>query len=164
MNPLTVRGEQRTYTSNVYLLPSRELWSADDVLVKTPERTYTVNDYDDFFRDIGFPLGITLRKMVESQTYPLTAHSPNVTLHCLYGTGVDTPENFVFGEGEFPDTPPHVVQGDGDGTVNRRSLEACSKWSQRQPYNVTLKHYPSVDHQGVLGDENVLSYMKTLLF
>ena len=164
MNPLTVRGEQRTYSSNAYLLPSRELWSVDEVLVKTAERTYTVNDYDDFFKDIGFPLGITMRKMEENMTYPLTAHSPNVTVHCLYGTGVNTTASLIFGEGEFPDTQPHVVYGDGDGTVNRRSLEACSKWSQRQPYNVTLKQYPSVDHNGILSDENALSYIKTLLF
>ena len=164
VSPLKVRKEQRTDTSNIYLLPSRELWSADEVLVKTAERTYTVNDYDDFFKDIGFPLGITMQKMEENMTYPLTAHSPNVTVHCLYGTGVNTTASLIFGPGEFPDTQPHVVYGDGDGTVNRRSLEACSKWSQRQPYNVTLKHYPSVNHNGMLSDENVLSYIKTLLF
>ncbi|KAL9954753.1 hypothetical protein ACROYT_G042327 [Oculina patagonica] len=164
VSPLKFRDEQRTYSSNVYLLPSRELWSADEVLVKTPERVYTVNDYADFFKDIGFPLGITLRKMVENLTYPLTEHSPNVTVHCLYGTGVNTAARFVFGEKKFPDARPHVVYGDGDGTVNRRSLEACSKWSQRQPYNVTLKQYPSLKHNDVLSDENVFSYIKTLLF
>ena len=163
MNPLTVRGEQRTATSNLFLLPSRELWSADEVLAKTSQRSYTVNDFDDFFQDMGFPLGIKLRKLVENITYPLTAHAPNVTVHCLYGTGVDTAANFEFGEGEFPDTEPHVVYGDGDGTVNRRSLEACSKWKQRQLNDVILKQYPSVNHNGVLSDENVLSYVKTLL-
>ena len=164
MNPLKFRGEQRTYLSNAYLLPSRELWSADEVLVKTPERAYPVNDYHDFFKEIGFPVGITLRKMVENLTYPLTAHSPNVNVHCLYGTGVDTAAKFVFGEGKFPDTQPHVVYGDGDGTVNRRSLEACSEWKQRQLYNVTLKQYPSVNHKSILSDENVQSYIKALLF
>ena len=96
-------------------------------------------------------------------TYPLTAHAPNVTVHCLYGTGVNTAESFTFGEGEFPDTQPHVAYGDGDGTVNVRSLQACSKWSQRQPYDVSLKQYPSVNHNGVLSDERVHNYIKTLL-
>ena len=133
-------------------------------MVKTPERTYTVNDYDVFFKDIGFPLGIKLRKLVENLTYPLTEHSPHVTVHCLHGSGVDTAARFIFNEGEFPDTQPSISYGDGDGTVNKRSLEACSKWSQRQPYNVTLKRYPNVNHNGVLSDENVHSYIKTLLF
>jgi len=163
VHPLTVRGEQRTCTSNMFLLPSRELWTGDEILAKTPERTYTVNNYDKFFEDIGFPLGITLRNLVGNLTYPLTSHAPHVTVHCLYGTGKDTAESFTFGEGEFPDTQPKITYGNGDGTVNIRSLQACSKWKQRQLYNVTLKQYPSVDHNGVLSDENVHNYVKTLL-
>lgn len=164
VHPLTIRGEQRTATSNIFLLPSRELWSADEILAKTPERTYTVKNFDAFFKDIGFPLGITLRKLVnENLTYPLTAHAPNVTVHCLYGSGVDTAESFTFGAGEFPDTQPKVAYGDGDGTVNIRSLQACSKWNQRQLYPVTTKQYPSVDHNGVLSNEDVQNYVKTLL-
>lgn len=164
VNPLKVRGEQRTDTSNVYLLPSRELWSADEVLAITPERNYTVKDYDGFFQDIDFPLGIKLRKLVENITYPLTEHSPKVTVHCLYGTGVKTGERYQFKEGEFPDTQPDVFYGDGDGTVNRRSLEACNKWNQRQPNKVTVKTYPGVNHNGLLSDENVQNYIKPLLF
>ena len=146
-----------------YLLPSPELWSADEVLAKTPERSYTVSNYDQFFQDIGFPLGIKLRQLVGNQTFPLTAHAPNVTVHCLHGTGVDTAESFTFGEGEFPDTQPDVTKGNGDGTVNIRSLRACNKWSQRQPYPVTLKEYPGVDHNGVLSSEDVHNYIKSLL-
>ena len=164
VNPLSVRGEQRTCTSNTYLLPSRELWSSAEILAKTPERSYTVNDYDEFFKDISFPLGITLQNLVENITYPLTAHAPNVTIHCLYGIGVKTAESFTFGEGQFPDTQPQVTYGDGDGTVNIRSLEACNKWNQRQAYNVTLKQYPSVNHNGILSNENAHNYVKTLLF
>ena len=151
-------------TSNIYLLPSRELWSADEVLAKTPERGYTVDDYDEFFKDIGFPLGTTLQELVGNPTHPLIEHAPNVTVHCLYGTGVNTPESFTFGEGEFPDTQPQMAYGDGDGTVNTRSLQACSRWDQRQPYDVTLKQYPSVNHNGVLSDERMHNHIKTLLF
>ena len=115
-----------------------------------------MNNYDEFFNDIDFPLGVSL-------TYPLTTHAPNVTVHCLYGTGKDTAESFTFSEGEFPDTQPKITYGDGDGTVNIRGLQACSKWKQRQLYFVTLKQYPSVDHSGVLSDENVHNYVKTLL-
>ena len=164
VNPIDVRGQQRTTTSNALMMPSPELWAPDEVLAKTPDRVYTVNDYDDFFKDIGFPLGVKLRKLVKNLIYPLSAHAPNVRLHCLYGTGVHTPASYVFGKGEFPDTEPEIIYGDGDGTVNRRSLEACGTWSQRQDYGVTLKGYHSVNHNGVLSDTNVLNYIKGVLF
>lgn len=96
----------------------------DEVLVKTSKRSYTVNDYEDLFKDIGYPLGIKLRKMVENLLNPLSAHAPKVQLHCLYGTGVHTAASFVYEKGEFPDHQPEIIYGDGDGTVNRRSLEA----------------------------------------
>ncbi|XP_068689342.1 lysosomal phospholipase A and acyltransferase-like [Montipora foliosa] len=163
LNPLTVRGEQRTDTSNIFLLPSPELWSRDEILAKTPGRNYTINDFDQFFEDIGFPLGIKLRQLVGRPLYPLTAHAPNVTVYCLYGTGVDTAESFTFGKGEFPDTQPKVSYGNGDGTVNIRSLQACGKWNQRQPQPVTQQTYPSVNHNGVLSNEDVHNYIKKLL-
>ncbi|KAK2561458.1 Phospholipase A2 group XV [Acropora cervicornis] len=163
LNPLTVRGEQRTDTSNIFLLPSPELWSGQEILATTPDRNYTVKNYDQFFEDIGFPLGKKLRKLVGQPSYPLTAHAPNVTVHCLFGTGVDTAESFSFGKGAFPDAQPKVFYGDGDGTVNIRSLQACHKWNQRQLQPVTLKTFHSVNHNGVLSDKNVHDYIKPLL-
>ncbi|VDP28772.1 unnamed protein product, partial [Soboliphyme baturini] len=54
--PLKVRKEQRTMTSSSFLLPTREVWN-DDVLVVTANRNYTSHDYEQFFKDIGFPTG-----------------------------------------------------------------------------------------------------------
>ena len=164
VDPLDVRGQQRTWTSNAMLMPSPELWSPDEVLVKTTNRTYTVNDFQDFFKDIGAPGAIKLRKLVENLIYPLTAHAPNVRLHCLYGTGVHTAASYMFEDGEFPDHQPEVIYGDGDGTVNRRSLEGCGTWMQRQDHSVSMKGYHAVDHVGILSDSNALHDIKSLLF
>ncbi|XP_078344079.1 lysosomal phospholipase A and acyltransferase-like [Oculina patagonica] len=165
VDPLDVREQQRTSASNAMMMPSPELWNPDEVLVKTPERVYTVNDYDDFFKDIGFPQGIKVRNLVKNRIYPLSAHAPNVPMHCLYGTGVHTPGSYIYGhKGEFPDTQPEVIYDDGDGTVSRRSLEACSTFSKQQDYGVTLKEYHSVEHQSILGDTNVINYVKSVLF
>lgn len=161
--PLDVREQQRTATNNAMLMPSPELWSSDEVLVKTPGRSYTVNDYDDFFKDMGFPLGIKLRKLVRNLIYPLSTHAPNVRLHCLYGTGVHTAASYMYEKGEFPDHQPEVIYGDGDGTVNRRSLEACGTWIQRQDQSVSLKSYHSVNHMGIHSDSNVLNDIKNVL-
>lgn len=159
-----MREQQRTSASNAMLMPSPELWSPDEVLVKTARCTYIVKDYKYFFKDIGFPLGIKLRKMFENLIYPLTTHAPNVRLHCLYGTGVHTPASFMFEIGEFPDHQPEVIYGDGDGTVNRRSLEACGTFIQQQDQSVSLKEYHSVNHMGILSDKNARNDIKNLLF
>lgn len=126
---LKLRKVVRTQTSVVCVLPSPN----DEVLVESHNRSYTVNDYDDFFRSYWLPAR-KKKAMEKGQTvitYPLAEHSPQVTAHCLYGTRVPTIEKYHFKNGEFPDKQPTVTYGDGDGIVNKRSLEACNKWSQR---------------------------------
>ena len=163
VNPLTVRAQQRTYTSNAFLMPSREFWSADEVLVKTPKRQYTINDFNDFFNDIKYPDGIHLLHNTENLTYPLALRTPNVTVHCLHGSGVPTAESFTFTGDQFPDSQPATTNGDGDGTVNIRSLRGCERWKGRQRGAVTTSQYPSVDHNGMLSNDQVHSRVKTLL-
>lgn len=62
-------------------------------------------------------------------TYPLPAAAFDV--HCLYGTGLDTDEGYVYDVERFtsaaPPAPKHVRKGLGDGTVNAHSLEACKR-------------------------------------
>ena len=66
---------------------------------------------------------------VHALTYPLPEVGFDV--HCLYGTGKDTDEGYVYGEERFsseaPAAPKHVRKGPGDGTVNAHSLEACAR-------------------------------------
>ena len=40
--------------------------------------------------------------------------------------------------------------GDGDGTVNVRSLSACSKWATEQKQAVYIRPFPTRDHMAVL--------------
>ncbi len=66
---------------------------------------------------------------VHNITYPL----PKVTftVHCLYGTGKDTDEGYIYEVPVFnasaPPAPGKVIKGPGDGTVNLQSLEACKE-------------------------------------
>lgn len=163
VKPLTVRHEQRTCSSNNFMLPSEELWSADEILMKTSTRSYTVKDYDSFFKDIGFPDGSFVRRNVQGLLSPLPQHSPNVTMHCLYGIGVhSTAEMYTYSSGQFPDGTPSVTYGDGDGTVNARSLKACKSFKQADA--VKIKEFPGINHNGVLSDNNVHEYIKNALF
>lgn len=64
---------------------------------------------------------------VHDLTYPLP--EVDIRVHCLYGTGKETDEGYVYDVPKFDASPPpapkKVVKGPGDGTVNLRSLEAC---------------------------------------
>ena len=39
-----------------------------------------------------------------------------------------------------------VFQGNGDGTVNYRSLVGCTRWADQQKQRVTHHEFPGVDH------------------
>ena len=43
-------------------MPLNTFWGPDEPLVSRPSRNYTVNDYEQFFKDIGYDLGYTLKQ------------------------------------------------------------------------------------------------------
>lgn len=64
------------------------------------------------------------------------------------------------------DGTPTLVNGDGDGTVNGRSLRACAQWEGMKAQNgknVTLLDLPKVDHMTVLSDSRVVKYILDVL-
>ena len=60
VSPLRVRPEQRAMPSTAWLMPSTRFWEADEVLVTTEHRNYTVNDYHQLFTDINYTDGYML--------------------------------------------------------------------------------------------------------
>ncbi|KAL5505571.1 hypothetical protein EMCRGX_G007026, partial [Ephydatia muelleri] len=150
---LRFRSAGRTYPSMAVLLPKPSVWG-NKVLVTTPKRTYTAYDYQALFNDMGYPQGFD----IYSGIAPINAGfpPPNVPTYCFYGTAVATPESFVYGSG-FPDSAPsQVINGDGDGTVNRRSAEVCLKWKTQQQQPFGSSAFPGVDHLKMVKDSNVL--------
>ena len=60
VSPLTVRPEQRAMPSTAWLMPSTRFWGSDEILVFTEHRNYTVNDYQQLFKDINYTDGYLL--------------------------------------------------------------------------------------------------------
>ena len=62
-------------------------------------------------------------------TYPVPLL--DLPVYCLYGHGVQTDEGYMYGVDHFSDSVPpapnKTQHGDGDGTVNLASLQACTK-------------------------------------
>ncbi|XP_055933165.1 phospholipase A2 group XV-like isoform X1 [Argiope bruennichi] len=163
ISQINVRKEQRTSPSLAYMMPSDMFWAPDEILVTTDKKNYTIRDFYDFFQDIDFPVGYEMVK----DTYPFAhigLNPPGVEIHCLYGANVtNTIDRLDYrGTSHFPDNPK-LITGDGDGTVNIRSLEACKRWSGKQQQKVYSQPLPNVDHMGVLADQAVLQYIKKVV-
>lgn len=67
-------------------------------------------------------------------------------------------------KGNVNSTTPTLVTGDGDGTVNIRSLKSCESWAGQQGgKTIHSIEIPNADHMGILSDKRVVQYVLTLL-
>jgi len=138
-----IRKLEISMPSLAFLLPSPLVWNATDVLASTTKRQYTVNDLEDFFNDLKYPTGYEMRKDME-QFFNLTP--PGVEMHCLYGSQLPTVEALSYKSPDLTSSKPVLVTGDGDGTVNLRSLRRCTQWASQQAQPVHATELPNVDH------------------
>ncbi|KAL6843612.1 hypothetical protein ACP4OV_026674 [Aristida adscensionis] len=153
-----IRGEQRSSESNLWLLPAPRVFGDATLVVSRRHggRAYSAENMTRFLRDIGFEEGVApysarIRPLVEALP------EPGVPVTCLVGTGVDTVESLVFGDGGFDEGPETVVYGDGDGTVNLASLVGPIKeWSDSPAQAVEVVELPGVSHTGILNDKSAL--------
>ncbi|XP_068384527.1 lysosomal phospholipase A and acyltransferase isoform X3 [Eschrichtius robustus] len=159
IGPLKIREQQRSAVSTSWLLPYNYTWSPNKVFVHTPTANYTLQDYRRFFQDIGFEDGWLMRQDTEGLVEAMVP--PGVRLHCLYGTGVPTPDSFYYES--FPDRDPKICFGDGDGTVNLQSALQCQAWRGRQEQKVSLQALPGTEHIAMLANATTLAYLKRVL-
>ncbi|WVZ60442.1 hypothetical protein U9M48_010462 [Paspalum notatum var. saurae] len=160
-----VRDEQRTAESNLWLLPAPKVFGNTTLVVSRLHggRAYSAKNMTQFLRDIGFEEGVEpyrarIRPLVEALP------EPGVPVTCLVGTGVDTVERLVYGDGGFDEGPEEVVYGDGDGTVNLASLLGPIKaWSDSPAQVVEVVELPKVSHSGILNDKSALDQIIRIL-
>ncbi|XP_055638226.1 phospholipase A2 group XV-like [Toxorhynchites rutilus septentrionalis] len=157
-----LRTEQITNPSLAWLMPNPLLWKPNEVMVQTLSRSYTLEQMEDFFKDINFMDGWEMRK--DTIPYSLNFTAPGVELHCLYGVGTPTVEMLNYEKSYDLTGKPTLVNGDGDGTVNKRSLEACKHWSAKQKQPIFVQEFQGTDHMAILANLNVLdSIVKVLV-
>ena len=155
---LVIRHQQRSFESTFLLLPPSAAWSHSNALLSTPHHNYTVNDYPQLFSALGYPEGRLKLEAIREAGYDFLDRDPGVSVYCFHGGGVDTPERLVYDSASaFPDSDPRIETGDGDGTVNMRSLEACARWKTVQStHAVTVKYYEGVAHNEILHRDDVI--------
>lgn len=156
-----LRNEQITSPSLGWLLPSKLFWKETEILIQSDLKNYTLNNLQQYFIDIGVPNAWEFRK--DNEKYQLDFTAPGVEVHCLYGSKVQTVEKLYYKPGTATDGYPQLVFGDGDGTVNIRSLEACIHWQKSQKQKIYYQGFPGVDHTNILRSLDILAYIKTVL-
>ncbi|KAK4337160.1 hypothetical protein RND71_043476 [Anisodus tanguticus] len=85
-------------------------------------------------------------------------------LHCIHGYGVKTMETLHYAQNKFPDGTPEIQYGDGDGTVNLRSLDFCKNWINRSKKPVTYKTFDKTEHMQTTSSDEVVNYIGELVF
>lgn len=156
-----LRNEQITSPSLGWLLPSKLFWKETEILIQSDLKNYTLNNLQQYFIDIGVPNAWEFRK--DNEKYQLDFTAPGVEVHCLYGSKVQTVEKLYYKPGTAIDGYPQLIFGDGDGTVNIRSLEACIHWQKSQKQKIYYQGFPGVDHTNILSSRDMLAYIKTVL-
>ncbi|XP_072937181.1 lysosomal phospholipase A and acyltransferase-like [Epargyreus clarus] len=163
----TLRTQQITCPSLAWLIPSPLFWKPSEVLVQTDKYNYTISDLQKLFTDMEVPNAWEMRKDTEKYTQDFSP--PGVELHCLYGYNISTVEKLVYKPGTWLDGYPTLAAGDGDGTVNARSLAACERWAKRRA-RATLNGkpvkalaLPNAEHLKILHDQRVVDYVVTVM-
>lgn len=107
------------------------LWSRDEVLIKTPSKSYSAYDMQEMLTDLGLTDGAEVQKFVAAGIARSTFTAPLVDTHVFYGYGVPTPTLFEYAADFSPlklgEAPPMESRIDrnpddyGDGVVPLRS-------------------------------------------
>ena len=150
-----LRDLYRSFASNYFLL-SHESAGNDTILLSTPTSNYTASDYQQLFTDAGYPQGYTRVRHHVNQ-FP----SPNVPTYCFYGLGFPTMETAVYGDG-FLILNQLLYFGEGDGIINKASLEVCQQWANSgYPLNRTI--FQGYDHFNITYDIAILESIRDII-
>eukprot|EP00111_Clytia_hemisphaerica_P007230 TCONS_00021000-protein len=163
IEPLDVRAGQRSFTSNLVLLPSRFAWSDDYVFAQISNKTFTISNISGFLDQVGFHEGTLMMEQIVNNT-ELMKMSPGVPISCFYGNKLNSTVNrLIFDKSGFPDHPIGFEYGHGDGSVNLESLVLCEMFADLQKENVTIHELPDVGHLDILENEELFSTIESMV-
>jgi len=111
---LVFRRQQRSFESSLLIFPtsSAGVWASSDVILTTPDRNFTVDEYPEFFRAIGYADGqLKLEALRAAAEYNWLDRDIGVPVYCFYSTGLSTPERLVY-ESAFPNSEYRLEMGE----------------------------------------------------
>lgn len=161
MSNIKLREEQRMTTTSPWMFPTTLAWPESHVFISTPSYNYTYRDYQRFFTDVNLEDGWYMWEDMKDLLKDLPP--PGVDTYCLYGTGFPTAETYIYDE-RFPyEDPVDIIYGDGDDSVNTRSLELCKRWRDQQKQKVYVQELRGAHHFNMVFSNLTLSYINEIL-
>jgi len=171
---------ERTNPSLAWLMPQQGFWSDDEVLVETEKKNFTrtnIGEFFDGYKEHNMAMMVNDTKGLLGGLPP-----PQVEVFCIHGSEVNTTERVIYPPGSFPPalsprrrqqtsnksknskwwpfpSEPSLVKGDGDGTVNIRSLKGCLRWEGAQKQAVHHKVFKGINHVDMLRRVEPTSYV-----
>ncbi len=110
---------------------------------------------------MDFNTGWEMRKDIMKYVNNFTA--PNVKMHCVYGTGLPTPELLNYTKSDDFSVDPEIVFGEGDGTVNSKSLTGCTYWRNFQKKPILTYEIKGAEHTALLVNPLAIDYIVKVL-
>ena len=148
----------RSFESLYWLMPQAQVYK-DMVLIETPTGSYNASQYDVVFIKLAdYPIGWTKYKPTSEIT---SLASPGVTTYCFHGSDLATPQTYKFSSDKLSEKPA-VLTGEGDGLVNRVSLEACLFWVGTPGFHHTA--FSGVSHVDMVKNTTVLKAVSDAVF
>ncbi|XP_044289910.1 phosphatidylcholine-sterol acyltransferase isoform X2 [Varanus komodoensis] len=161
VSSIKLREEKRMATTSPWMFPTTMAWPETHIFISTPSHNYTYQDYERYFADVKYEDGWYMWSDIKDLLKGLPP--PGVEVHCLYGTGLPTPETYIYDDGFPYEDPLDIVYGDGDDTVNRRSMELCAQWQSQQKEKVHVLELPGMDHLNMVFDNRTLTHINEIL-
>ncbi|OAF64011.1 Lecithin-cholesterol acyltransferase [Intoshia linei] len=150
--------QQRSMQVALYLLPNEIVWSRDQDLVVNKNVTYAIKDLEKLFIDTKYYEGFLRYASILNIMKP--RQTPNVKTYCIHGSGKPTMSKIIYKK-KFPLGLPEYIYGNGDGSVNLKSLAYCKEWKTK--YKVIYKVFKNTEHTNGLYNKSVMNYIHEIL-
>ena len=123
-----IRIPERTFSSTTFLMPAGRAFGGD-VLVRTPRKNYTVDDYAEFFAALDYP--DAYEQYLDTRNIlgdPLVSPG-RMPVYCIGGVGIRSIESVVYDQELSRSASYQTIYGDGDGILNAKGMRQCQRFS-----------------------------------
>lgn len=158
LQSLKIRQDERSFPSLAFLMPHDDFWLQNETILTTGFKNYTTGNFPEFFHDINDTVGYNMWLDTKELIYEMKP--PEVEVFCIHGHSVNTMEFLDYDHKTFPNSQPRVTYGDGDGTVNLRSLQGCLRWQNNQSKPFHYRNFTEAEHMYMIGVPEIVEYIK----